>query len=303
MNKNTFIKLKNKIFRKLLKYSWNPRPSSFPFITGDSFRALADHLFDETQKLDPKKVRSGQIIFVKSDMLQIFFETTHKEIDFKYILISHNSDENIDERYLKYIDNKIIHWFAQNCLINHPKISSIPIGLDNLYFSYFGDTSFYKKIMKKNENIFKKNKILFGFSVHTNKKERGVAIESLRKTSVAKETKGFIPFHKYISRELIKYKFVASPPGNGIDSPRQWQAMYLKTIPILKENENTDHFIKSNLPILKVQNWNELTEYTEEDLEKKYASITRSSKTNALWMDYWINKINKYKNYEQRENT
>jgi hypothetical protein len=285
-------KIRNQIYRKLLKFfSLNKRPSSYPYISGDSFRALAQNIYDETFKCSPESIAENSIVFVKSDLLLEFFNSIHPKIKTSYILISHNSDENITEKYIQYIDNKIIHWFAQNCMITNPKISPIPIGLDNLYFSYFGDTHFFKKTIKTKRDISKKNAILFGFSVNTNPKERGEALEALQKTKTAFTKKGFVPFHVYTTQELAQYKFVASPPGNGIDSPRQWQAMYLNTIPILKENENTNYFIECNLPILKVRDWNELKNYTEEDLEKKYATIIENSDSEALWMDYWINKI------------
>lgn len=282
--------LLNSARRLYIKYSSNPRPSSYPYITGDGFRKISDHIHDETQKINSSKVKHKEIVFVKSDMLKFFFQKEHLEIKNPYILISHNSDENIDEKYTKYVDNKIIHWFAQNCIVEHPKITAIPIGLDNLYWSYFGDTFFLKRMIAKKEIIKRKNKILFGFSVSTNPKERGEALNSLKNSKVSEEIKGFISFHKYINK-LIKYKFVASPPGNGIDSPRQWQAMYLKTIPILKSNPNTKAFVKCSLPILEVDNWKEIEDKSEEDLVNMYNDIIKKTNNEALWMDYWITKI------------
>jgi len=281
----------NRIYRKLLKLAGNRRPSSAPYISGDSFRALADHIFDETGTFDPKAVTHKSIVFARSDMLKEYFETIHPEIAEKYILITHNSDENIDERYRDKLDDKIIHWFAQNAMIADPRITPIPIALDNLYFSYVGDTSFFKK---KREialrNVPEKNRILYGFSVFTNPAERGPALDSLRKVSAADEIQGFIPFHPYIDK-LMEYKFVASPPGNGIDSPRQWQGFYLNVIPVLKANVNTDFYVSLGLPILRVEEWSELEKFTEADLAAKYEEIMKNCNMEAIWMDYWVKRI------------
>lgn len=49
------------------------RPSSFPYISGDSFRNFSDHVFDETGSIDPIRVKDNDIIFLKTDLKNIFF--------------------------------------------------------------------------------------------------------------------------------------------------------------------------------------------------------------------------------------
>lgn len=73
------------------------RISSAPYITGDTFRGMADHVFDELIESNgstwrPKDVKAGDIIFVKTDFLHLFFTTRHRHINASYILITHNSD-------------------------------------------------------------------------------------------------------------------------------------------------------------------------------------------------------------------
>jgi hypothetical protein len=156
-----------KIFKRIFNLL-NLRPSSNPFISGDGFRKIADFIFDEKKSFNPKKVTKNSTIFVKADKLSTFFETIHPKIEFSYILISHNSDENIDNKYFKYIDKKIIHWFAQNNIEYHEKITPIPIGLENLYFFQSGIPFLFKK-----KNFKQKiTKILYGFNINTNIKER-----------------------------------------------------------------------------------------------------------------------------------
>lgn len=55
----------------------------------------------------------------------------------KFILVSGDADEevffhvfNSEEKFKKFIENdKILHWYAQNCTVSHKKITKIPIGL------------------------------------------------------------------------------------------------------------------------------------------------------------------------------
>lgn len=280
----------NSLKRLYIRHSSNPRPSSYPYVTGDGFRNIVDHIYDETQKCNPDLISEKEIVFVKSNMLKDFFENVHPNISNRYILISHNSDEIIDERYLKYIDDKIIHWFPHNGLIDHPKLTPIPFGLDNKHLSFLGDTSFLQKMIKMSNKNTKKNRIFYGFSVSTNKTERGPALASLKKAKSSDTTSSFLDAGKYL-KKLIEYNFVASPPGNGLDSPRQWQAFYLNIVPILKSNINTEYFVKQGLPILEVGNWDELENLSENDLKDIYDNLIKKQDLSAIWMDYWIKLI------------
>ena len=60
--------IKNRLNNYLLQK--NPklfRPSSLPFVSGDTFRNFANHIFDETQTLKPKKVKEDDVVFLKTD--------------------------------------------------------------------------------------------------------------------------------------------------------------------------------------------------------------------------------------------
>ena len=69
-----------------------------PLLTsGDTFRLYCNHVFDEvvTRTDWAANVSAGDIVFVKTDFLDVFFTTVHPEIAHKYILLTHNSDYSI----------------------------------------------------------------------------------------------------------------------------------------------------------------------------------------------------------------
>lgn len=71
------------------------RVSQAPFVSGETFRTMADHIYDETSvphgaAWDPADVTKGDVVFVKTDFLPEFFSTRHQQINTSYILISHN---------------------------------------------------------------------------------------------------------------------------------------------------------------------------------------------------------------------
>ena len=63
-----------------------------------------------------------------TDLINIYFKKTHhpRKIFEKYILITHNSDINVDDFIDRYMDSKIIHWFSQNLSSDTSKATLIP---------------------------------------------------------------------------------------------------------------------------------------------------------------------------------
>ena len=88
---------------------------------------------DEFEVSNFSNTFDGMNIFVKTDALDFFFENIANKIKNRYNLYSHNSDINITERYLKYIENNFLlnRWFAQNVNVNHEKLIPIPLGIAN----------------------------------------------------------------------------------------------------------------------------------------------------------------------------
>lgn len=199
------------------------------------------------------------------------------------------------------IDDKIIHFFAQDVVANHEKITPIPIGIENLHFYIAGVVPFFKKLQNKirRNPPERKNRIFFNFSISTNPPERGPAKEYFLKHPSMDTSEHFMTPRRH-SKILTTYKFVASPPGHAIESCRTWEALYLGTIPIVKDFVAMRYFKSLGLPIWIVKDWKELDGLTENDLAEKYKSILSNSKNEALCMDFWIKKIKNEKAKAQK---
>lgn len=78
-----------------------------------------------------------------------------------------------------------------------------------------------------------------------------------------------------------------SPQGNGIDCYRTWEAMYLKSIPIVQKSRHMDNF--KDLPILFTSNYKEIT---PSYLNNKYDEmLNKDYNFDKLTWSYWKNKI------------
>ena len=151
------------------------RPSSEPFMSGDTFRKYCDLIFDEEYThFDPAKVNNGDIIFISQsgnvNPLTTFFTQYHPVIKARYIIVTHNGDLPVTEKYWQYLDDdKIFLWFAQNVAFSHPKLIPIPIGLENAWWGR-GYNRLIPILQEHNKGRdHKKYLTLLNFSVNTNK--------------------------------------------------------------------------------------------------------------------------------------
>ena len=285
-----------KIIAKINRYRLfiNPRiyrPSSEPFISGDSFRKISNHVFDETQTVNPSKVLKNDLVFVKNDLLKYYFENYHTKINNQYILISHNSDENIENENIKFLDENIIHWFVQNLNIkNSDKISAIPIGLENMRYRKNG---LVKDFLSVKKIVEIKDGVLSAFNENTNFDERSHLKKIVDDIDYI-ENKIFSSTQEYLSA-LNKSKFCICPIGNGLDTHRIWESLIFDVTPIVTKNQMTQNFFEMGVPLLILDDWKQLISLSLEDLidlnkinkNKDYIKYTE--------FDFWMNIVNSKK--------
>ncbi len=285
----TFFKIKNIIQHTIAKiFRYQHRPHSFPFITGDGFRCLAHHIYDEKYSIDPAKVAHRDIIFVRGDLLIKFFTKIHPRIQVAYILISHNSDQHITDYYTRFIDNKILHWFGQNILCTHSKMTPIPIGIQNRIYDPNNITMTH--IYKQQTYPPKKQLGIMGaFNTHTNSTRATIAdllVQNPLGTFFKK-----LSLSDYYTK-LSSFDFCVSPEGNGFDCHRTWESLYVGTIPIVTTNAATIFWKTLGIPLFTVTSWDLLATL---DTHTLYATKKSAQKhCPAMYMHYWIEKILQY---------
>jgi hypothetical protein len=268
----------------------NRRPASDPYISGDSFRALADHVIESIADINKlKNINNGNVIFCRTDLVFILFDLKLCKTERKFILITHNSDCCINNNHLHLLNNQyLIHWFAQNNTISHHKITSIPIGIENLHYYNNGRVDQFKNCSVSDQKICK---ILCSFNINTNLNERQAAQSFLKMSDLT----DFIYIKNYLYKSFLnRYKFVASPAGNGLDCHRTWEALYLGTIPIVTGLDFYESF--PNFPGLVLNSWDDVLKLDENLLLNHYNDcILRLLDSEYLWMPYWRKTIIKLK--------
>lgn len=277
------------IGRELIAHSKNPRPASTPYITGDGFRAAADHIYDTVSPtLDPTEVTEGQTIFVGDSLIHTFLTELHPKIQCRYVLVTHNGDAKITKELFTLAADKLIHWYGINVEHSDERLTPIPLGIENKHYYVCGIPTVFNFV--KNRRTPKVNKIFYGFTVSTNPAERGPALTIIKAHPNGETLQSWRGFFPYLLA-LNNYKLVLSPPGSCEEGHRTWDTMYIGGVPIVKSSPTTEYFKRVGVPLLVINSWEELNSLTNETIPKVYEAVLASSKPETLTMEYWTNKI------------
>jgi hypothetical protein len=177
-------------------------------------------------------------IFVFTHDLELFYNKFGNKLSDK-IILSHNSDHGIE-----HIKDVKMH-LAQNCLIKSPSLVPLPIGIENRQWF---DHKIFHKIRKM--KIPKSNYMYYFFNLNTHPSRvrcKNILDENLI-WNIARSKEDY-----YI--ELASHKYAICPRGNGLDTHRIWECLYLDVIPIIIKS---DDLTIDNLPIIILEDWNKL---------------------------------------------
>jgi hypothetical protein len=266
------------------------------YISGEKFAKIADFVNGEELYCDieNRELKSINNIFYNDEEFIIIYSRPNyinlivdfllnNKIENKIKLITHNSDYNI-----RHFNNIFYKQYSQNVDVISDNIQSIPIGLENSYnFPDLRKIEKMKNILKENK---KSNNMLYiNHDVNTNFSERG-GIYNLfegKYFSTVEKGRNGVDFDNYLYN-IYNHDFVICPVGNGIDTHRTWECLYLGTIPIEKRNNNNRYY-EGHLPICFVDSWEEVT---IDFLKSEYDRI-KSTEWNLdmLNFEYWKNKI------------
>ena len=265
------------------------RPSSHPFISGDTFREISNHVWEGNNPLIlPGSIRRGDVIFCESDRVDSFASEVLSRSRVPIVLLLSNSDTNHASEIARLFQRGNVHRiFAQNLIEPTDRVSVLPIGLENAWWSRNGRTRHFTPDSGSHATrIFR---VMWTFSIGTNPAERSRAAAALSGWRLADSLGGLKPAQH--RQALRTFAFVASPPGNGLDTHRTWEAMYLGCVPIVLRSTMTEFYESIGLPVWIVDSFEDLQELCEADLRSKYLELLPRFQSDALWSAFWVDRI------------
>ena len=218
----------------------------------------------------------GSLVYAKRDHMITLFGVLKKRRA-RIVLVTLESDEsvNLGEQF----PHQVAAWFSANSCDS--TVKPLPLGLGNSYCPVTAKADLLADFSKR-----PKTSLLYvNFRPETNPSVRLPLWEGFGslswKGSITRHA-GNVSKEEYVSA-LASHRFVLCPRGNGIDTHRMWEALYLGTIPVVEKNQALASF--SDLPILFVDR---LSEVTKNFLESKYQEIL-STKWNweKLFLPWW----------------
>lgn len=216
--------------------------------------------------------------------------------------VTHNSDYHIDSNRL-ITGPTAQSWFAQNKDVESDNIISIPIGLENMVLrsnnnKYIHHSSQVNNALVKANMIdrisglqVKKNNFVYmNFNIGTYPVERSHVWNKFVVADWVNATSNLSMEKFYF--DVASSKFIISPRGNGVDCHRTWEALYLRTVPIVKRSIHMKEF--DDLPIFFVDKWDEVCYNTLDNFYKKIE--TKLFNLDKMRISYWRKKISESTN-------
>ena len=222
-------------------------------------------LFDRYSDLDDRaiaRLSKHRSLFVYTHELQAFIQHVWPRLDGRsYVLITHNSDVEIGQDEVAWLDgtgSRITHWFAQNVTVAHPRLAPLPIGIANRMWPH-GNVRVLARAMTRARGKDKDRLVFVHFNTATHAR-RAPIWDALRTNfpGLPSSPPPSRRFADYLGH-LAAHHYCVCPRGNGIDTHRLWECVYLGVIPIVERTTHVELWARAGVPLLIVEDWSDVT--------------------------------------------
>jgi hypothetical protein len=269
----------------------------YNFIDGDFFESLADFTFGDmySQNMTEPSYDLLKSIFQKYEKPILFIET-HRlgnlfrelvKFTNKVSIIAHNSDATFGIELFNNLPNNVEKIWCQNYnYIETDRIKSLPIGLERV--RWFPEQKKQEVLHQAiNNKVDKLDLVYMNFNPGTNPQRQIIFNQLSSKSFINQKMVGNGGDYNTYINDLNKHKYVISPPGNGIDCHRNWEAIYLGCIPIVLDSYFNRNMY-DNLPVLIIDDFGSLN---ENKLIENYGEVRNKNKNMYIKnKNYWIIK-------------
>jgi hypothetical protein len=265
--------------RKRKFFNYNKSYTSHLSIDGMS--EIADYyVFGKSGKelLSNRKASKSKVLFVNSDLLEKVNFDLFPQLK---VIIAGNSDHNFD--YVPDAPSRVNLMLLQNCSIISNKIKPLPIGLENKRTGRYDASKIFK-----NDGVSRLNynpKILVPPMSDTNRNRSLQISRALKLPKYFDVQTQYLYESEYFSL-INRYNFLLCLEGNGYDTHRIWEALYLRIFPVVLRTKWSTTLESLKLPILFIK---DLSEITEDKLSEFWIANSdfNPTITPQLWLNYW----------------
>jgi len=197
------------------------------------------------------------------------------------------SDFTVRKTIIEPFEGLYDRWYGINVAPDLKNIYAVPIGVDTHSDGSQEREHLIYEVSKT--TVAPSDKLAYmNFNAYTYLQERAIVdLQFSNQAWVTAHVNQRIPYREYC--ENVKaHKFTFCPRGNGPDTHRFWESIYLGSIPIVLNYPEMECFFEK-LPVLKVRSWDNLT---DELLEIEYERIHEADYDFSIMrMGYWTDLI------------
>lgn len=170
------------------------------------------------------------------------------------------------------IPKNVVHWFVCNSSVEDDRITSIPLGVNG------------KEAVETISNYPYKNRnnlLYVNFEPCTVERVQLMHFYKRMQWATAERKVSFLEYLKKLSTHI----FTLCPPGNGYETHRLMESIYMGSIPIVEDKVYNKYLLNDGFPVLVAPSLFGLTK----DKLISLSAFPRNYKTVTL--SYWKNKI------------
>jgi hypothetical protein len=248
--------------------------------------ALVDAVIDRLGEMQP-----GGAIFVRSTLLAPFFNRAFPLIRQPFVLVSGGCDTASPGPWRDALDDpRLIRWFGEDSdlTLPHPKFEPMPLGISDPNLP-IGNQEIMLRLHARMPAV--EDKPLLAHSSfhltlsHSSRREVYAAIRDIE---------GVVLQPKRVAPELLWIRhaghvFVISPRGNGLDCHRTWEALPLRSIPIVKRSALDE--LHAGFPIAIVDDRREISLAAMGNWRDQLKDGFTPAMFQKLTRNYWAQRI------------
>ena len=233
-------------------------------------------------KLKYMDLTDNDIIFLNTMTVDNLFFYLSKLSKIKNLkIITHQTDLAINEKLFRKKPECVSDWYSPNLKYEDKNLHPIPLGIAN---NYSNKNLTVKNFVNINKNIEKIEKLYVNFVENTNQTKRAGLFDYFNEKKWANCDEPNLSLDEY-KQKILRHKFILCPPGNGIDTHRMWESLYLGSIPVVEKKIGYKKY--SELPVIEYENIEDLN---QNYLNQRYKELNLSN-LDFLDIDYWINPL------------
>ena len=266
--------------------------SSFPFVSGDTFLQMAGFVFGDTGVMS-RWQPNNQICFAsgpvatRSDFLQRAEQFIKRQGSQTFILLIHNGDHIPSEAALEQLGDLFQRVYSVNVTSETSNVRALPIGLENARMNNNGRLSYYLEGLEEPRSNNRPRLVMSSFHVSNNSSVRQPTADLFRASRFGFDGHSW---KRKEYRDVLKQTcFVISPPGNGPDCHRTWEAIYMGAVPVVLK-EHLGRSLWEGMPILAVDSYKDFVAMSDDTLRHIYTELTNKTAGTAF-AAYWLREF------------